>query len=245
MMFSISSDPLGVFMKFETNVAEIIKRTHNVKSVRFSRPSSFGYKAGQWMFVSIPRNDGELRKHFTISSSPTEVEFLEVTKKLTGSDYSKALDSLQIDDVVAIDGPYGNFVFNKEIKKIGMLSGGIGITPLRSICKYVSDWKIYCDVVLLYGNNTIEDIAYKEEFDQLQKENDQFKVVHVLSNPPSDWNGYKGFIDAEVIKKEVPDFQDRVFFICGPPGMVNTMKKLLKDLELGDNQIKVENFIGY
>lgn len=232
-------------MKFESKVVEIIKRTHDVKSIRFSRPLLFDYKPGQFMFVSIPGEDGELKKHFTISSSPTETDFLELTKKFTGSVYSNVLNSLKIGDKVKIDAPYGNFVFDKKIEKMGMLSGGIGITPLRSICKYATDLKMDKSIFLIYGNNTYEDIVYKDELDQLQKKSQQFKVIHILNKPPLDWKGYEGFIDAEVIRKEIPDYKDRVFFICGPPGMVNAMKELLREFELNKNQIKVENFTGY
>jgi ferredoxin-NADP reductase len=232
-------------MKFESKVIEIIKRTHDVKSIRFSRPSTFDYKAGQFMFVKIPSKNGELRKHFTISSSPTETNFLELTKKLTGSDYSNALDALKIGEIAKIDAPYGNFVFDEKIKKIAMLSGGIGITPLRSMCKYATDLDVENSIVLIYGNNTFNDIAYKSEFDQFQMKSKHIKVVHVLNKPPSNWKGYQGFINADIIKKEVPDYKNRSFFICGPPGMVNAMKKLLKEFKLNENQIKVENFTGY
>jgi ferredoxin-NADP reductase len=232
-------------MKFETELVEIIKRTHDVKSFRFSRPSSFEYKAGQFMFVTIPSEDGELKKHFTISSSPTEPDFIELTKKLTGSSYSNALDSLQLGKNARIDAPYGKFTFEKKIKRMAMLSGGIGITPLRSMCKYSTDLQLENNILLLYGNNTIEDIVYKEEFDHLQKENNNLKVVYTLNSPPSKWEGYTGYIDSELIKKEVSDYASRVFYICGPPAMVEAMKGLLQELNIFSEQIKTENFFGY
>jgi ferredoxin-NADP reductase len=236
---------MGNFVKFETELVEVIKRTHDVKSFRFSRPSSFEYKAGQFMFVTIPSEEGELRKHFTLSSSPTEKEFIEMTKKLTGSDYSNALDKLQIGNKAKIDTPYGKFTFDKKIEKMAMLSGGIGITPLRSICKYSTDLQIENSIVLLYGNNTVEDIAYRDEFDRLQKENSNVKVVHTLTSPPSDWKGYTGYIDAKMIRKEAPDYKSRIFYICGPPGMVKAMRNLLQELDIPEEQIKTENFFGY
>jgi ferredoxin-NADP reductase len=231
-------------MKFETELVEIIGRTQDVKSFRFSSPSSFQYKAGQFMFVTISTEEDELRKHFTLSSSPTE-EFIEMTKKLTGSSYSNALDSLQIGEKVKINAPYGKFTFNKKIKKMAMLSGGIGVTPLRSMSKYSTDLQLENDIILLYGNNTLEDIAFKEEFDHLQKENHYLKVVHTLNKPPSNWKGYTGYIDAEMIIKEVPNYKTRVFYICGPPTMVKTMKKVLQELNIPLEHIKTENFSGY
>ena len=122
-------------MLFEASVEDIIQRTHNVKSFRFSYPSSFSYEAGQFLFATLKKGKEELKKPFTISSSPTE-EFIEFTKKLTGHEFSNMLNSLQVGDYIKIDAPYGKLVLDKQQKKICMLSGGIGITPLRSICRY-------------------------------------------------------------------------------------------------------------
>lgn len=233
-------------MNFESEVIEIIERTHDVKSFRFSRPLDFNYKAGQFMFVTIPNNKkGELRKHFTISSSPTEKEFIEFTKKLSDSDYSKALRVLAVRDEVKLDAPYGRFFLDEEVVNVAMLSGGIGITPLRSMCKYVTDMKLDKNIILLYGNNTIDDIAFMDEFESLQMQNKNLKVVHVLNKPPSDWKGYTGFIDAALIKKVVSDYKNRIFYTCGPPGMISAMKRLLQELNVPGIQIKTENFTGY
>jgi ferredoxin-NADP reductase len=232
-------------LKFETEVIKTLKRTPDVKSIQFFRPPSVEYQAGQFMFITLRSKDKELKKHFTISSSPTEKNYIELTKKLTGHPFSNLLDELNIGDKVKIDGPYGKFIFDKKIKKIGMLSGGIGITPLRSICRYITDLQLQTNIILLYGNNSKEDIAYKQEFDQIQKENNNFKVVHTLIHPPSDWDGHTGYIDAEMIRKEVPDYTNRVHYTCGPPAMVKSMKKLLEDLNISKDQIKTENFSGY
>jgi ferredoxin-NADP reductase len=128
---------------------------------------------------------------------------------------------------------------------MGMLSGGIGITPLRSICKYCTDLQLENNILLLYGNNAIEDIAYKQELDQMQEKNSNLKVVYTLNKAPSNCKGYTGYIDAEMIRKEVPDYKSSVFYACGPPAMVKAMKRLLQGLNIPPEQIKTENFSGY
>jgi ferredoxin-NADP reductase len=197
------------------------------------------------MFITISNKNRELKKHFTISSSPTEKKFIEFTKKLTGSEFSNALEDLSIGAKAKIDAPYGKFTLDKEHNKIAMLSGGIGITPLRSICKYVTDKKLKKSIILLYGNNTAQDIAFKEEFEILQKQNKNLKIIHVLNKPPPEWKGYTGFIDSNTIKKEITDYKKRLFYTCGPPGMINAMKKILQELNLPKSQIRIENFTGY
>jgi ferredoxin-NADP reductase len=197
------------------------------------------------MFITISNKNRELKKHFTISSSPTEKKFIEFTKKLTGSEFSNALEDLSIGAKAKIDAPYGKFTLDKEHNKIAMLSGGIGITPLRSICKYVTDKKLKKSIILLYGNNTAQDIAFKEEFEILQKQNKNLKIINVLNKPPPEWKGYTGFIDSNTIKKEITDYKKRLFYTCGPPGMINAMKKILQELNLPKSQIRIENFTGY
>ena len=232
-------------MKFETNVKDIIQRTHNVTSVRFPRPASLEYKAGQFMFVTIKSGDEEMRKHFTISSSPTEKDHIEFTKKLTGSDFSNALETLKAGDWAMVDAPYGRFTFEGQYEKIAMLSGGIGITPLRSICRYCTDMQLDTKITLLYGNLTERDIVFREELTEMQQPNSNLKVVFTLDQPDEDWTGHRGYIDAKMIAEEIPDYMERVFYTCGPPGMIRAMVNLLEGLNLPKGQIKREIFSGY
>jgi ferredoxin-NADP reductase len=233
-------------MKFEAEVTDVIQRTYNVKSIRFSRPASFDYRPGQFMFISVKSGQGELlKKPFTISSSPTERDIIEFTKKLSDHPFSRALSVLEVGDWVAIDGPYGDFTFEGEFERIGMLSGGIGITPLRSICRYCLDTNLKTKIRLLYGNRTEEDIVFRKEFEEMQKLSMNLKVVFAVDEASKAWNGYVGRIDAEMVKKEIPDYLETVFYTCGPPAMVEAMERLLNDLGLHEEQIKTENFPGY
>ena len=232
-------------MEFETEVRRVIKRTYNVKSFRSERPEGFSYKPGQFLFITLKINGEEKRKHFTLSSSPTETEFIEFTKKLTGHEFSNALDALKEGDWARIKAPFGNFTFQGEHDKIAMLSGGIGITPLRSICKFCTDKGLDTSIILLYGNRTEGDIVFRDQFEEMQKQNKSLKVVHTLSAPSEAWKGYTGYIDEAMIKKEVPDFEERAFYTCGPPKMVEAMENLLDSLDVPKGQVKKENFYGY
>lgn len=259
-------------------VTEIIQRTYNVKSFRFATKGEVNFLAGQFFFVTIKIEGKEATKPFSISNSPTEKGYIEFTKKLTGSDFSQALNTLKIGDWARLRLAYGQFTplqvrpkgapvvcddllvtgqAPKEIctkggageySKIAFLSGGIGITPIRSICKFATDKKVATNITLLYSNNTPEDIVFKEEFEEMERINKNLKVVHTISWPDSSrsWRGRTGRIDAGMIKEEIPDYLERVFYICGPPGMVEAMKEILiRDLKLNLPRIKTENFTGY
>jgi len=233
-------------MKFETYVKEIIPRTYNVTSFRFPRPAELNYKPGQFFFVTIKAQDGkELSKHFSLSSSPTEKTHIEFTKKLSDSDFSAALKALKEGDWARIDAPYGKFTFEGEHERIGLLGGGIGITPFISICKYCTDTRQKTKVTLLYGNRAENDIVFRKEFEALQKQNKNLKVVFILNEASSEWQGATGFITAEMIKKEMPDFKETMFYTCGPPAMVQVMEKLVEQLGLPKTQLKREYFTGY
>jgi ferredoxin-NADP reductase len=233
-------------MKFETHVKEIIPRTYNVKSFRFPRPETLSYKPGQYLFVIIRAEDGkELSKPFSISSSPTEKTHIEFTKKLSDSEFSTTLKALKKGDWARIDAPYGKFTFEGEHEKIGLLGGGIGITPLKSICRYCTDKRLNTKITLLYGNRSENDIVFRKEFETMQKQNENLKVVFILNEPSSGWKGATGFISAELIKKEIPDYKETVFYTCGPPAMVEAMEKLIEQLGLPKTQLNREYFAGY
>jgi len=233
-------------VEFETEVMEVIQRAHNVKSFRFKRIGDVDFKAGQFFFVTIKIDGADRTKHFSFSNSPTETEYIEFTKKLTGSDFSKALDRLKPGDRAKLKMPLGSFTFEGEYKKIAFLAGGIGITPIRSICRYVADKKLDTDIALIYGNRTAKDIIFGEDFDQMRKQLPRLSVSHILSEPDGDWQAKTGHIDAGIIKEEIPDYAERKFYICGPPPMAEAMKKILvEELGLGGDNIITEKFTGY
>jgi ferredoxin-NADP reductase len=237
--------PEDVFMRFEAQVSDIITRTYNVKSFRFAKPRSFSYKPGQFMFVTVRSGAQQLRKHFSISSSPTETNFIEFTKKITDHPFSLALIAINIGDTVNLDGPYGNFTFEGEHDQVGMLSGGIGITPLRSICKYCTDTQSETKITLLYGNRAEEDIIFRRELEEMQQKNRRIKVVFTLDQASQSWKGYTGIINAEMVKNEIPDYKQTSFYTCGSPAMVVAIENLLRELGISESQIKKENFPGY
>ncbi len=126
-----------------------------------------------------------------------------------------------------------------------MLAGGIGITPFRSIIKDSVDKKRALNFILLYGNHREEDIIFKDEFDYIQSSIHNLKVVHVLLESPESWSGNTGFIDSKIIQTEIPDHNERQFFVCGPPQMIEIMEKILQELNIPKEQIKTEAFTGY
>jgi glycine betaine catabolism B len=232
-------------MKFETQFQEIIPRTYDVTSFRFSRPADLVYKPGQFLFVTLKQGDKELNKHFSFSSSPTEKEHIEFTKKFTDHEYSLALKSAKIGDWARIDAPYGQFTFEGEYPKIALLGGGIGITPFMSIIKNASDRALKSKITLFYGCKTENDLTFRKELETLAEKNKNLKLVLMVIEPTAQWKGVTGIIDAEKVKQHLPDYKENMFFTCGPPPMVEAMERLVLNLGLPKENLKREYFTGY
>ncbi|MFH1055077.1 MAG: FAD-dependent oxidoreductase [Candidatus Altiarchaeota archaeon] len=229
-------------MEYELTLVSVSELAKDVKCFRLTRPKNLSYQAGHYFILKL---DNTLMKPFSFSSSPTEEGYIEFTTRISDSDYKKALNSLSVGGKVTLSGPMGSFAYNPSFKKLAFLAGGIGITPFRSMCKYLTDTKADCDVVLIWGNRTEEDIIFRKDFEEMMTSNPKLKVVHVLSQPSKEWPGLKGRINTETILAKTPDYKDRTFYLCGPPKMVEAMEEMLAGLGVKTDNIVVERFRGY
>ncbi|WP_406670862.1 FAD-binding oxidoreductase [Methanolobus sp. ZRKC4] len=232
-------------MKFEEPVIEVIKRAHNVKSFRFKRPEGFDFKAGQYIIVTIAVDGKNVSKPFSLSSSPTEKDYIEFTKRLTGHEFSNALDSMEVGDIAGISGPFGKMTFEGKYDKIALLSGGIGITPMISICKYCTDMKLSTNIILLCSDKAEQDMIFTEELEEMQKQNPNLTVFNTLTRASENWKGCRERICESMILRELPDYAERIFYVCGPPPMVDSMMEMLHDMKIPDSMISKEALIGY
>ncbi|MFZ2472400.1 MAG: FAD-binding oxidoreductase [Methanothrix sp.] len=230
--------------QFETQVIETIQNTKSSRSIRFYRPHGFDYLPGQFVILKLNGIQGEIEKPLSLSSSPTE-DFLLVTKRLTGHEFSNALLSLKKGDTIRFSGPYGNFTFSEEQEKMAMLSGGIGITPLRSMIRYSTDKGLATDIFLLYSNRQEDDIPFKDEFDSLMAKNRNLTIINTLTRPGPSWKGRTGRIDANMIKELLSNYADWTFYSSGPEKMVESMILVLEEMKIPEKQIRTEYFPGY
>jgi ferredoxin-NADP reductase len=232
-------------LKFEEKTIDIIKRTNDVKSFRFRRPEGFDYKPGQYILVSLEVEGKVITKAFSLSSSPTEKDHIEFTKKLTGHPFSNVLDNMKIGDSAVISGPFGKMIFEGEYAKVALLSGGIGITPMISICRYCTDLHLDADIVLIYSNKTENDLAFREELDEMMHNNSNLKVVYTLTRASESWTGCRERICENMVVREIPDYRERQFLICGPPEMVRSMEEMLALMNIPKDMVKKEALAGY
>lgn len=227
----------------------MIKRTPTVKSFRFLPEERMDFVPGQFLkFIFDENNPGnkELNKYLSVSSSP-EKEYIELTKRLTGSVFSERLKNLKSGDSILAQGPLGSCTFDESYQKVAFIIGGIGITPVISVIEYLMDAKKYgTDIVLVYSNRSEEEIAFKKELDSWQKENPNLKVLYTVTDcQPNDKNYIFGKINKELLLEKVIDLKERRVFIFGPAKMVEEMHNLVKDIGVAALCIEVQSFVGY
>ncbi len=210
------------------------------------------FHAGQYMEWTLghykPDSRGN-RRYFTIASSPTENEIrLGVKFYSEPSTFKKRMMSLVPGDEMVMGQLAGDFTLTSNQKeKLAFLAGGIGVTPFRSMAKYLSDKGEKRDIVLLYSNKTPEEIAYKNVFDEAAV-NAGMRTVYVLTAPgqiPAGLNARGGMINGEMIKIEIPDYMERTFYISGPHGMVAAMENALREIGVKGSRIKTDYFPGF
>ena len=216
---------------------KIINETEDTKSLKFSRDKSFNFKPGQFMVFILKDIEGDFRRAYSISTSPDEKEFFEITIKETpnGRASKMLLKETKINDEFEALGPYGIFTYNNEnVKNIVHIAAGSGIAPIRSIIYYILKNKPEIKQTLIFSNKTERDIIYKKEFESLQIE----KVFTLTRENHKDHKN--GRIDKNLLKDYIKD--SALYFICGPPLFVDSMVNELKSLNVRQEQIKTERY---
>jgi ferredoxin-NADP reductase len=181
--------------------------------------------------------------------------------RIRDTPYKKRLSTLEEGAKVKVRGPEGQFVLHQDYSKPAVfLSGGIGVTPFRTMIKYATDKQLPVKIVMFDSNRNRNNILFKKEFDDWANINKNLKIIYTISDDEdrheqsssstanNDWRGEYGRIDKAMILKylDTNELNNSIFYICGPPSMLKAMQALLQDdLEIPKERIKVEEFTGY
>jgi ferredoxin-NADP reductase len=209
------------------------------------------FSPGQYMEWTINGTGADSRgnrRYFTIASSPTEKEIhLGVKFYKPSSTFKEKMLALKSGDTLLGGQLAGDFTLPHDTtKKLVFVAGGIGITPFRSMAKYLSDRGEKRDVVLLYSNRLVSEITYAETFDEAEK-TIGMKTIYAITDTKesSSRKIHNGRIDAALIKREIPDYQNRIYYLSGPRGMVMAFEKTLSELGVPLTHIKIDFFPGF
>ena len=233
----------NVYLPKPAKIFEIKEEVGGVRPIKTFRTafvdgSGFSFRCGQCAMLSV-FGKGEVM--ISISSSPRVKDYLQFSILKMGR-VTTAIHEMEAGDIIGIRGPFGNGFPLEEWKgkRIVFAGGGIGLAPLWGLVDMTLGKKEdYGPLTLIYGARTSKDIVFREELDELKKKMDVHLSIDIAE---SGWNEFVGFVAQNVLDKK-PSPQNSIAITCGPPIMIKTVIKALKDLNFEDEQIytTVEN----
>lgn len=227
------------------------KLSDSIYTFAFHPEKPLNYQPGQYMEWTLPLKNIDSRgnrRYFTLTSSPTEQDLMIGVRFSTGgSKFKEKLLNLTPQDTILAGSLSGDFTLpSDQSKKLVFLAGGIGITPFRSMLKFLADTGQSRDIIVFYSTTTFSDEVFKDILELSSKFG--VKVYYAITNVnsiPKNYQGIKGFINEEQIRLKVADYSSRTFYISGPPAMVDSFKGILSKMKVPGNQIKTDYFPGY
>lgn len=218
----------------------------------FERPFDFNYKAGQTIDVTLidpsETDDEGNKRTFSLVSAPHEAT-LKVATRMRDTAFKRVLKAMPEDMPVSIDGPFGSFVLHEKTERPAVfLSGGIGITPFRSIISDATERMLVHQMYLFFSNRRPEDAAFLHELQSFERQNENFTLVATMTDMEKSaqtWTGEVGYIDAAMLQRYVPAASKPVYYLAGPLAMVSALRTVLQDSGVSNDDIRFEEFAGY
>jgi ferredoxin-NADP reductase len=219
---------------------------------RFEKPPGWQFKAGQYLDMTLidpPETDAEGNtRSFSIASGPHE-DTLMIATRMRDTAFKRVLKTMSIGGAVTIEGPSGDLTLpDASARPIVFLAGGIGITPFRSMLVEAAREKLPHRLFLFYSNRRPEDAPFLAELRALAKENQRFTLIATMSEMASSqrpWKGETGLIDQAMLSRHLKDTVSPIYYVAGPPDMVQALGGMLKKQSIPDQDIHAEEFSGY
>lgn len=217
--------------------------------VTFEARENFTFKPGQYIFVNLPKlnypDERGLKRQFSINNDPSLKNQIIITTRLSDSGFKKTLNELPAGADVELGPIAGAFVLPEDTSRpLVFIAGGIGITPFMSMLSHILKEKLPYKITLIYSNRNQASAAFLDELQQLSTQLSGFKLVLSMTDDPS-WSGEKRKVDAEFIKEYFPNADKSLYFVVGPPAMVDAVQRSLLEAGIDISNIKIENFTGY
>lgn len=231
-------------------VARTFDETPEVRTFRLVTPEGgplpFQYDPGQFLVLTVTPEGQEVKRSYTIASSPTQREYCEITVKREDPGVVSGFlhGSVREGDLLGVAAPSGRFTFSgQESDGIVLIGGGVGITPLMSAVRYLCDSGWGSDIFLLYCCRTSQDFIFREELEYLQRRHANLHVVATMTRAEGTvWMGLKGRFTPAVLEQCVPGLAGRRIHVCGPPPMMTGIRAMLEELGVPENNVHTEAF---
>lgn len=216
-------------------------------------PSARDFIPGQTYEMKLPHKNMDERgddRVFTVSSSPTDEKFITITTRIIQSSFKQTLADIKIGELVQFMGPWDDLNFDpKDTRPHVFLAGGIGITPFHSIIQFSLDKKINIQMTLFVSWKNKDEMIFDELMRKAEDSLENFSYVPTLTEDESldsdVWDGERGRINEEMIKKYVKDIKSSKYFFAGPPTMVKALKEIVNGMGVDKENLLAEEFEGY
>ena len=232
-------------------MGSIVTETPGVKTFRLLPSSNdrflpFTFIPGQFLNVAFWIGGARMNRSYSISSSPTQREYvdLSVRREPRGAVSRHIVDLLKVGDRIEVGGPVGRFTFTgTEADSIVLISAGVGITPMVSITRFLTEQSWPGDIFFIYTCHTPADFLFSAEVAALQRRNPKLHIAVTISKTEgTDWKGPRGRITKEWLTQTVPDLASRRIHLCGPPSMMESTRAILSELGVPPDSVKTEVF---
>ncbi len=236
--------------KLELTYIKKEKVSRDTYSFYFDRNKmNFNFLPGQYLkiFLKIdsPDDRGSSR-YFTISSSPTDKDFLVITTRIVKSSFKLKLNTLKTGKKIRAFGPIGYFDFDaKSTKEQIFLAGGVGMTPAHSIIKFTESKKEKTKILLIVSFQKLSDIIFYNELKEIEARNKNIKIVYTITKDKKIEGFERGHIDEKLIRKYSLDFKKAKYFLVGSESFEFKMVDLVTKMGIPEENIFKENFPGY
>lgn len=238
------------FWSGQLQVIRITRETPDVCTFRLASPTGgelpFDYSPGQYLNLSLLIDGRKVNRSYTIASAPSRTGYCELSiKREPNGTASKFMhDQIREGDLLNISAPAGRFTFTgTEAPSIVMLAGGVGVTPLMSQLRYLTDQGWTGEIYFLFSVRTEADIIFREEIAVLQQQHPNLRVSISLTRADgSSWTGERGRFTPEMLNRVVPQLTLRRVHYCGPEEMNQSLGSMLREMGVPESQIKSESF---
>lgn len=218
----------------------------------FDKPGGFTFKAGQFgdfTLIDPSETDAEGNiRGFSLASAPYEGDLMFATR-MRDTAFKRVLRTMEIGTEVSLDAPYGSFTLHNNPRTPAVfLTGGIGVTPVRSIVLQAAHDTLPHKVFLFYSNRRPEDAAFLDELIEAQEKNPNYIFIGTMTEMEKStrtWDGETGYINKAMLEKYVGDLTAPIYYVAGPASMVMAMRKTLNEAGVDDDNIRTEEFSGY
>lgn len=217
---------------------------------RIKKPTGFNFDAGQAVALELidpPPGDGQTRRTFSLVSAPFE-SALVVATRMRDSAFKRTLKTLPDGAGMKLEGPFGELILGDPARPAVFIAGGIGITPFMSMLRQATKDKSLQRLFLVYSNHRPEDAAFLPELQELGRQSRSFRLLATMTDMSKSvrtWDGETGSVNVDLLKRFVGDLSAPIYYVVGPPGMVEAMEKTLSQASVAEGNIRTEEFYGY